>query len=90
MSGEASYDRQSAGHIDICPRHGGPLDRLDPEGPCWECNMERDEQARDLAESEAVAEYKHRRDWGLLDPPPEKPYYSGGNYGGRDLSSGSQ
>lgn len=72
---------------DICPRHGGPLDRNDPQGPCWECNMERDEAARDLAEDEAVAEYKLWRD---LDPPAEKPYYSGGNYGGRDLSSGSQ
>lgn len=51
--------------LDVCPRHGGPLDRLDPEGPCWECNMERDEQARDLAEDEAVAEYKFKRDGGL-------------------------
>lgn len=29
--------------LPICPHHGGPLDM---DG-CWECNMERDEAARD-------------------------------------------
>jgi hypothetical protein len=48
--------------LDICPRHGGPLDRTDPQGPCWECNMERDEEARDLAEDLRVAEWKLQRD----------------------------
>jgi hypothetical protein len=41
-----------------CGRHGTPLEN----GSCWECEAERDIQAREAQEDREVAEFKMRRD----------------------------